>query len=270
MLLVLVVLLLALTVLPITVTQASPNNANSNSYNTCTCKAYYTVKKGDILSRIAAYYGVSTKAIQNCNHIRNRNYIYPGQVLCIPGTPPPPPPPTYPPPPPPGYYPPPPQPGDGPASGCAITPILGFGQVWFNDQTVRDKLGCPVEHEKGFNAVEQGFEYGYVVNNLDTKNMYILFGYIGKWTTYPDTWQEGVDPVYNPSLVPPAGYYQPEYGIGKMWRNEDNYSQRLGWAIWPQRPVAASAQKFEHGEMLWTATNGIFALYDSDTYRHIQ
>jgi len=262
-LLVLVVMLLALTVLPITVTQASPNNGG---YGHCTCKAYYTVKRGDILSKIAAYYGVSTKSIQNCNNIANRNYIYPGQVLCIPGTPPPPAP--HPPAQPPGYYPPPPQPGDGPATACAITPVLGFGQVWYNNQSVRDKLGCPIEPEKGFNAIEQGFQYGYVVNNQDTKNMYILFGKVGKWTTMPDTWVNG-DPISNPSLIPPYGYYQPEYGIGKMWRNEDNFSQRLGWAIWPQRPVAASAQKFEHGEMLWTATNGIYALYDSDSYRHV-
>ncbi len=253
--------LLVLVMVPAVVTQASPNDGGYG----CTCKAYYKVKRGDILSHIAAYYGVSTKAIQNCNHIANRNYIYPGQVLCIPGARPPAP---RPPANPPGYYPPPPQPGDGPASSCTITPVLGFGQVWYHNPTVREKLGCPVEPEKGFNAIEQGFQYGYVVNNQDTKNMYILFGKIGRWTTFPDTWQQG-DAVYNPSLIPPAGYYQPGYGIGKMWRNEDNYSQRLGWAIWPQRPVAASAQKFEHGEMLWTATNGIYALYDSDTYRHV-
>ncbi len=263
LLLLLIAALLVLTLVPLSTTQAAPDQSGK-----CTCKAYYKVKRGDYLSRIAARYGVSTKAIQKCNNIRNRNKIYPGQVLCIPGKaakPPAPKPPVSPP----SYYPPPAQPGDGPATACAITPILGFGNVWFNNKGVRDKLGCPTAPEKGFNAVEQGFYKGYVVNNQDTKTMYIIFTGIGQWTTYPDTWQPG-DPVSNPTLKPPAGWYQPEYGIGKMWRNEDNYSQRLGWARYPQRSVTATWQPFEHGEMIWTATQGVFVLYDSNTYRQFK
>jgi hypothetical protein len=100
--------------------------------------------------------------------------------------------------------------------------------------------------------------------------MYIVFTGIGQWTTYPDTWQQG-EPITNPSLVPPAGWCQPEYGIGKMWRNEDNYSQKLGWAHCPPNtPVTATYQKYEHGEMIWTATQGIFVLYDSNTYRQFK
>jgi LysM repeat protein len=259
LLLLIIAALLVLTLVPLPSTQAAPNNGSG-----CTCKAYYKVKRGDYLSYIAARYGVSTKAIQNCNNIKNRNKIYPGQVLCIPGKAAPPPSSQ-----PPSYYPPPPQPGDGPATACAITPILGFGSVWFNNQTVREKIGCPTAPEKGFNAVEQGFYSGYVVNNLDEKKMYIIFTGVGQWTTYPDTWVEG-DPVTNPTLTPPPGWYQPEYGIGKMWRNEDNYSQRLGWARYPQRPVTATWQPFERGEMIWTATQGVIVLYDSSTYRQFK
>ena len=57
------------------------------------CRAVYVVKRGDMLSRIAAYYGVSTKTLQQVNHINNRNVIYVGQRICIPGYPPPKPPP---------------------------------------------------------------------------------------------------------------------------------------------------------------------------------
>jgi len=262
LLLLLIAALLVLTLVPLTTTQAAPNQGGK-----CTCKAYYKVKKGDYLSYIAARYGVSTKAIQKCNHIKNRNKIYPGQILCIPGRKTSPQPPTHKPP---SYYPPPPQPGDGPATACNITPILGFGDVWFHNQSVREKLGCPTAPEQGFNAVEQKFYRGYVVNNLDTKKMYVMFAGIGQWTTYPDTWQPG-DPVTNPTLTPPPGWCQPEYGIGKMWRNEDNYSQRLGWAYCPPNPsVKATWQPFEHGEMIWTATQGIFVLYDSNTYRQFK
>ncbi len=254
-----IALLLVLSLIPLTTTQAAPTARKG-----CTCKAYYRVKKGDYLSLIAARYGVSTKALQRCNHIKNRNRIYPGQRLCIPGTPPPSVPPKSS-----GYYPPPPQPGDGPATACTISPILGFGAVWFHNASVRAKLGCPTAPEQGINAIEQAFYQGYVVNNQDTKQMYIMFSSLGQWTTYPDTWAPG-DPVNNPTLVPPAGWYQPEYGIGKMWRNEDNYSQRLGWARYPQRPVTATWQPYEHGEMIWTATQGVFVLYDSGTYRQFK
>ncbi len=259
LLLLIIAALLALSLVPQVPTQAA-----TNARGKCTCKAYYKVKKGDYLSAIAARYGVSTKAIQKCNNIKNRNKIYPGQRLCIPGTPPKPNPT-----PPPSYYPPPPQPGDGPATACSITPILGFGAVWFHNPSVRDKLGCPTAPEQGFQAVEQGFYQGYVINNLDKKELTILFSRLGQWTTYPDTWVNG-DPVKNPTLVPPTGWYQPEYGIGKMWRNEDNYSQRLGWAKYPQRPVTATWQPYEHGEMIWTATQGVFVLYDSNTYRQFK
>ena len=258
--LLLIAALLVLALVPLATTQAAPNQSGK-----CTCKAYYKVKRGDYLSRIAARYGVSTKAIQRCNHIKNRNKIYPGQVLCIPGKAAKPPAPK-----PPSYYPPPPQPGDGPATACAITPVLGFGNVWFNHQDVRDKIGCPTAPEQGFNAVEQRFYSGYVVNNLDAKKMYIIFTGTGQWTSYPDTWQSG-DPVTNPTLTPPAGWCQPEYGIGKMWRNEDNYSQKLGWAYCPPNPsVTATWQPYEHGEMIWTATQGVFVLYDSNTYRQFK
>lgn len=48
------------------------------------CATYYTVYRGDTLSRIAARYGVSVYALAQVNHISNIHRIYPGQYLCIP------------------------------------------------------------------------------------------------------------------------------------------------------------------------------------------
>ncbi|NNL68210.1 MAG: LysM peptidoglycan-binding domain-containing protein, partial [Myxococcales bacterium] len=45
----------------------------------------YVVQRGDTLERIAARHGVGMRALQDANHIRNRNRIHPGQVLAIPG-----------------------------------------------------------------------------------------------------------------------------------------------------------------------------------------
>jgi len=57
------------------------------------CTAYYTVKPGDTLYRIAGWYGVGAYAIAQANSLLNLNAIYAGQVLCIPGGAVPPPPP---------------------------------------------------------------------------------------------------------------------------------------------------------------------------------
>lgn len=64
----------------------------------------YVVQRGDTLSRIARQFGTTVEAIVAANNIVNRNLIYVGQVLTIPGgtgTTPPPPGGTPPPPPPP-------------------------------------------------------------------------------------------------------------------------------------------------------------------------
>ena len=48
------------------------------------CSTTYQVKPGDTLSGIAAHFGVSVNELAHENGIQNPNYIYAGQVLCIP------------------------------------------------------------------------------------------------------------------------------------------------------------------------------------------
>ena len=46
-------------------------------------KTIYTVKKGDVLSKIAAKYNTTTKKLQEANNIKDANKIYPGQKIKI-------------------------------------------------------------------------------------------------------------------------------------------------------------------------------------------
>ncbi len=55
---------------------------NGNEEN-ATGSIYYTVKRGDTLSEIAAKYGVTVSHIVSQNNIQNPNLIYPGEVLRI-------------------------------------------------------------------------------------------------------------------------------------------------------------------------------------------
>lgn len=55
----------------------------------------------------------------------------------------------------------------------------------------------------------------------------------GSWSIYPDTFEEG-EPEVDPSLVPPEGMYQPERGFGKLWRENEEVREALGWALTPE------------------------------------
>lgn len=258
--------------------------AASPSYGGQVC-TYYWVKPGDTLSGIAQRYGMNMWTLAQRNGISNPNRIYVGQRLVISCHTPPPPPKPQPPKPQPPYYPPPPQPGDNtyppgpctPSCGnqppppppppvqCNIQPVQGFSKVWNNNPQVRQRLGCPTQPEQGFQAMQQFFRNGYVVQDLSNGQIIALYSN-GRWEVYADTWTSS-DPVYNPALIAPPGWCQPEYGIGKVWRNVDDVSQRLGWARWPQSPVSATRQQYEHGWMLWTSSQGVYVLYEDGTYQ---
>ena len=47
------------------------------------CTAAHTVKRGEYLSKIANFYGVSWRWLAEINNLPNPNRIYTGQVLCV-------------------------------------------------------------------------------------------------------------------------------------------------------------------------------------------
>ena len=161
--------------------------------------------------------------------------------------------------------PPPAQPGDG-GSACSIPPQNGFGTVWYHNASVRQQLGCPTTAEQGFSGAQQWFHNGFVVSN-DTNGTIYVFYNNGTWQQFQNTWTSG-DPVYNPSLIPPPGWCQPEYGIGKVWRNQDNVSQKLGWAKNPAQATNGTTQQYQGGMMLWTSTAGVYVMYNNGTFQH--
>lgn len=55
----------------------------------------------------------------------------------------------------------------------------------------------------------------------------------GEWSVYEDTFEEG-EPEVDESLTPPEGKEQPERGFGKLWRENMDVQDGLGWAITPE------------------------------------
>lgn len=88
---------------------------------------------------------------------------------------------------------------------------------------------CPTRAVTG-RAAQQGFERGFMVW-IAAQDVILYSTYDGlNFGELTDNYVEGVDPVNDPALVPPAGLYQPEYGFGKVWREAPGVRDLLGWA----------------------------------------
>ncbi|MFO7321706.1 MAG: hypothetical protein DIU68_008245 [Chloroflexota bacterium] len=69
----------------------------------------------------------------------------------------------------------------------------------------------------------------------------------GIWTIYNDTFEEG-QPEFDPELTPPAdNLYQPERGFGKLWRENPEVREALGWAITPDEFGYISRYEYHPG-----------------------
>ncbi len=152
-----------------------------------------------------------------------------------------------------------------PTSPCAITPILGFGAVWNFYPSVQARLGCPTEVEKGVWSAEEVFQTGYMFWRADNTQIYVLKN-TGTWQAYPDTWT-AAEPEWDPAIVPPAGYYQPKRGFGKIWREQPGVRTGLGWATTEERGFTGSVQAFSGGLMFWSNLRGTYVLYNDGTWQ---
>jgi hypothetical protein len=149
---------------------------------------------------------------------------------------------------------------------CSITPILGFGQIWTTHPTVRNRLGCPVELELNTWSAEEKFTGGFMFWRGDLRLIYSLYN-DGTWQSFVDTWVEG-QMEWDTTIVPPAGYYQPKRGFGKVWREQPGVRQKLSWATTEERGLGASWQAYQGGLMLWSDVLGSFVLYNDGTWSH--
>ncbi len=87
-------------------------------------------------------------------------------------------------------------------------------------------------------ASQQQFERGYLLW-MEGRNEIIVLPKDGTTLcdapgfrlVFRDTFDAAVDPIDDPAIVPPDGYLQPQYGFGKVWRNNESLRTYLGWAV---------------------------------------
>jgi WD40 repeat protein len=76
----------------------------------------------------------------------------------------------------------------------------------------------------------------------------------GQWLIYEDTFVEGEDMEEDPSIEPPEGRYEPVRGFGKLWRENPEVRDALGWAVTPEFGYVSRYRYVPGGEMV----NGVY------------
>ncbi|HEU4328513.1 MAG TPA: hypothetical protein VFS21_35575 [Roseiflexaceae bacterium] len=130
--------------------------------------------------------------------------------------------------------------------------------VWF-----RSQMGCPRPALSDLAAAEQYFEKGVMVyvaiphGNTVEGRIYVVRTrpLPVEYTVYADTWREGQPETAG--LTPPPGLIEPKRGFGKLWRENPDLREMLGWATGPERAERATFQEF-------TASTGLLWLRDAD------
>lgn len=84
-------------------------------------------------------------------------------------------------------------------------------------------------------VAEQPFEHGRMFYLQPRDEIWVMIysdatGTYGQWRFYPNTWAEGMNEL-DTSIAPPEGRYQPERGFGKLWRENAQVRDSLGWAL---------------------------------------
>ena len=104
---------------------------------------------------------------------------------------------------------------------------------------------CPLQPANEGWALEQQFEHGKMIwvhevagNGVTVrKTIYVLYEEAqneNQWQLFDDYWTQA-QPIRQPNIVPPTGFLQPERSFGKVWRENQQVRDRLGWATGYER-----------------------------------
>ncbi len=124
---------------------------------------------------------------------------------------------------------------------------------------------CPADESTVSAAAEQPFEGGVMIWLEATDSIYIFDRSDSSWQRFEDTWSEE-QPESDLAVVPPAERFQPIRGFGKVWRDNPEVKEKLGWALGPELGFESvfQEQKMEHEDttvsFLKTFNGQVFAL----------
>ena len=102
--------------------------------------------------------------------------------------------------------------------------------MWVPELQVAMNGLCPKHAEIGW-AAQQPFQNGFMLWLEPSQTIVVFFSNYGgqSYRQYADTFKDG-DPESDPNFTPPAGLIQPVRGFGKVWRDNTEVRDYLGWA----------------------------------------
>ncbi len=119
-------------------------------------------------------------------------------------------------------------------SVASATPIPAAGTV--TAQPLPSVAPSPTPLISQIQVAEQLFEHGRMFWLQPTDQIWVMIttdtGH-GDWLIFENTFVEG-EPEDDPSIIPPDGFEQPRRGFGKLWRDNPDLRDKLGWAITPE------------------------------------
>ncbi|MBI5928958.1 MAG: LysM peptidoglycan-binding domain-containing protein [Chloroflexi bacterium] len=207
---------------------ATTNSGNSNTGNNtnpnCTPRTDWpvmVVSSGDTLSGIAERTGSTVETLVQANCLLNADAIFAGQQLRVPLVPI--------------------QPTAYIPAGCGVSFFFTFAAG------KGDASGlCPLATDL-VAATGQDFEGGRVYRYAapagasdPRATIWVIYN-TGYWETVPDIW-DASQPFSDATIIPPTGRYQPTGPIGKVWRENPQIRQQLGWAYAPEQAFPGRLQ----------------------------
>lgn len=125
--------------------------------------------------------------------------------------------------------------------------------------------GCPQSGVLEVQAAYQAFERGFMIWRGDTREIYVFSNATGQSYVVPDTWTE--NETIEIAAQPPAGQYAPERGFAKVWLNQVDVMNGLGWATAPEMPYTMRVQTSGAGERVYLAVpDGRVAVRTPETW----
>jgi hypothetical protein len=127
---------------------------------------------------------------------------------------------------------------------------------------------CPLGPAATVQAAFQKFEHGFMLWRADTGDILVLYE-TSRVERYKDSWQ-GETITY--SETPPSGLYQPVRGFGKVWVDNAQVRQGLGWAVSLEQGYVMQYQqsgdfKYSRLYMTWPDGTVIYVVESSWAYK---